>query len=120
MVQNDDRQAAPAASPGRGASSTPDPQETDAAPVLPTMVRRPAALSETLVKNLARREAQRALADLGLDDAAARDDLADLRAALASGRRLRFGLLQQLLGWCVQGLMLLVALGVIMLAGGVG
>jgi len=47
-------------------------------------------------------------------------DLADLRAALASGRRLRFGLLQQLLGWCVQGLMLLVALGVIMLAGGVG
>lgn len=47
-------------------------------------------------------------------------DLADLRAALASGRSLRFGLLQQLLGWCVQGLMLLVALGVIMLTGGVG
>jgi hypothetical protein len=40
--------------------------------------------------------------------------------ALASGRRLRFSLLQQLLGWCVQQLMLSVALGVIMLAGGVG
>jgi len=66
----------------------------------------------------ARRAAQKALADIGLDDPAARDDLADLRAALASGRRLRFGLLQQLLGWCVQGLMLLVALGVIMLASG--
>ena len=57
--------------------------------------RPPATLSQTLVKNLARLGAQRALADLGLYDAAARDDLADLRAALASGRRLRFGLLQQ-------------------------
>ena len=72
------------------------------------------------MRHLARRAAHQALADIGLDDPAPRDDLADLRAALASGRRLRFGLLQQLLGWCVQGMMLLVALGVIMLAGGVG
>jgi len=76
------------------------------------------AHSHVLMQHLARRAAQKALADIGLDDPAARDDLADLRAALASGRRLRFGLLQQLLGWCVQGLMLLVALGVIMLASG--
>jgi hypothetical protein len=77
-----------------------------------------AALDRDMMASLARRHARNALAEIGLDDAAARDDLADLRAALANGRRLRFGLLQQLVGWCVQGLMLLVALGVIVLAGG--
>lgn len=77
-----------------------------------------AALDRDMMASLARRHARNALAEIGLDDAAARDDLADLRAALANGRRLRFGLLQQLVGWCVQGLMLLVALGVVVLAGG--
>jgi len=72
---------------------------------------------QSVARREAQREARRALAAIGLDDAAARDDLADLRAALASGRRLRFGLLQQFLGWCVQALLLLVALGVLLLAG---
>jgi len=64
------------------------------------------------------RAASRALADLGLDDAKARDDLAALRAALAGGRRLRFGLMQAVLGWVIQGLMILAALGILLVAGG--
>jgi hypothetical protein len=53
-----------------------------------------------------------------LDDAKARDDLAALRAALAGGRRLRFGLMQAVLGWVIQGLMILAALGILLVAGG--
>lgn len=71
-----------------------------------------------LMAGIARREIQRALADLGLDDAKARDDLAALRAALAGGRRLRFGLLQAVLGWVIQGLTLLAAIGILLVAGG--
>jgi hypothetical protein len=71
-----------------------------------------------LIAGIARHEIQRALADLGLDDAKARDDLAALRAALAGGRRLRFGLMQAVLGWVIQGLMILAALGILLVAGG--
>ena len=42
----------------------------------------------------------------------------DLRGALAGGRRLRFGLLQAVLGWVIQGLMILAAIGTLLVAGG--
>jgi len=71
-----------------------------------------------LIAGIARREVGRALADLGLDDAKARDDVAALRAALAGGRRLRFGLVQAVLGWIVQGLMLAAALGILLASRG--
>jgi len=93
----------------------------DDAPPLAGIVlppRRKNPLNTRLMTGIARQEIERALADLGLDDAAARDDLADLRAALAGGRRLRFGLVQAIIGWLVQGVMLLAALGILLLAGG--
>jgi len=46
------------------------------------------------------------------------DDVAALRAALAGGRRLRFGLVQAVLGWIVQGLMLAAALGILLASRG--
>ena len=71
-----------------------------------------------LIAGIARREVGRALADLGLDDAKARDDVAALRAALAGGRRLLFGLVQAVLGWIVQGLMLAAALLILLASRG--
>ena len=72
-----------------------------------------------LIAGIARREVGRALADLGLDDAKARDDVAALRAALSGGGgRLRFGLVQAVLGWIVQGLMLAAALGILLASRG--
>ena len=53
-----------------------------------------------LIAGIARREVGRALADLGLDDAKARDDVAAL------------------LGWIVQGLMLAAALGILLASRG--
>ncbi len=60
-------------------------------------------------------EINKALADLGLDDADARSDLADLRAGLASLRKLRLGLIQKCLGWFVQAALMLMGLGILVI-----
>ena len=57
----------------------------------------------------------KALADLGLDDATARGDLADLRAGLASLRKLRFDLIQKCAGWFIQAALMLMGLGILVI-----
>lgn len=101
-------------------SELPPSRRAPQSPALPRPSQGPRhdANRQDLIAGIARREVQRALADLGLDDETARDDLAALRAALAGGRRLRFGLMQAVLGWVVQGLMLLAALGILLVSGG--
>ncbi|MDG2490952.1 MAG: hypothetical protein P8N71_09385 [Alphaproteobacteria bacterium] len=101
-------------------SKTPPTPHSPPSPALPRPSQGPRHDSNRpdLIAGIARHEIQRALADLGLDDAKARDDLAALRAPLAGGRRLRFGLMQAVLGWVIQGLMILAALGILLVAGG--
>ena len=57
----------------------------------------------------------KALADLGLDDADARSDLANLRAGLVSLRKLRLGLIQKCHGWFVQAALMLMGLGILVI-----
>ncbi|MDB2391034.1 hypothetical protein N9X12_07440 [Alphaproteobacteria bacterium] len=55
------------------------------------------------------------LVDLGLDDQQARADLADLRAGIASLRKLRLGMIQKCLGWFMQAALMLMGLGILVI-----
>ena len=84
----------------------------------PSKPRQNTGAQSALIAGIACHETQKILANLGLDDVHTRADIASLRAMLVTLRRLRFGLMQSILGSVVQGVLLLAAIGLLLLAGG--
>lgn len=76
-----------------------------------------AALLRALVEEASELGARRALARLGLADAAARDDVSDLRQLLGAWRDAKKSVWAAVIDWAVRGMLALLVVGLAMKLG---